>query len=51
MNWRTPITMVVLLGVLLGAAYYGWNTIVTPDDDNKADKSDDPNRRPASTRP
>ncbi len=41
MNWRTPITMVVLLGVLLGAAYYGWNTIVNPDDDNKADKSDD----------
>jgi hypothetical protein len=33
--------MVVLLGVLLGAAYYGWNTIVNPDDDNKADKSDD----------
>ena len=30
MNWRTPITMVVLLGVLLGAAYYGWQTIVNP---------------------
>ena len=42
MNWRTPITLVVLLGVLLGAAFYGWNTIVNPDDDNKADKSDDP---------
>ena len=42
MNWRTPITMVVLLGVLLGAAYYGWNTIVNPDDDNNADKSGDP---------
>ncbi len=36
MNWRTPITLVVLLGVLLGAAYYGWNTIVNPGDDSKA---------------
>ncbi len=30
MNWRTPITMVVLLGVLLGAAYYGWRTVINP---------------------
>ncbi len=36
MNWRTPITLVVLLGVLLGAAYYGWNTIVNPGEDKKA---------------
>jgi hypothetical protein len=34
-NWRTPITMVVLLGVLLGAAYYGWQTVVNPGDDKK----------------
>ena len=44
MNWRTPITMVVLLGVLLGAAYYGWNTIVNPDDDSKADGSTQQNQ-------
>ncbi len=36
MNWRTPITMLVLLGVLLGAAYYGWQTIVSPDEESKA---------------
>ena len=36
MNWRTPITMVVLLGVLLGAAYYGWNTIVNPGDNKNS---------------
>ncbi len=30
MNWRTPITMMVLLGVLLGAAYYGWQTVISP---------------------
>lgn len=32
MNWKTPVTMLVLLGILLGAAYYGWSTIVSPDD-------------------
>ncbi len=30
MNWRTPITLMVLLGVLLGAAYYGWQTVINP---------------------
>jgi len=29
-NWKTPITMLVLLGVLLGAAYYGWQTVIDP---------------------
>jgi hypothetical protein len=29
-SWKTPITLLVLLGVLLGAAYYGWRTIVSP---------------------
>ncbi|MBA2699668.1 MAG: LytR C-terminal domain-containing protein [Nocardioidaceae bacterium] len=32
MNWKTPVTMLVLLGILLGAAYYGWSTIIAPDD-------------------
>jgi hypothetical protein len=36
MNWRTPVTMLVLLGVLLGAAYYGWQTIISPEEDSKA---------------
>ena len=30
MSWRTPITLLVLLGVLLGAAFYGWHTIISP---------------------
>jgi hypothetical protein len=45
-NWRTPITLVVLVGVLLGAAYYGWNTIVDPGDDNKAAAPTDPQTKP-----
>jgi hypothetical protein len=32
-NWKTPITMLILLGILLGAAYYGWKTITAGDDD------------------
>lgn len=32
MNWKTPITMVLLLGILLGAVYYGWSTVLTPDE-------------------
>jgi hypothetical protein len=32
-QWRTPITLVVLLGILLGAAYYGWQTVVDPNDE------------------
>ena len=48
MNWRTPITMVVLLGVLLGAAYYGWSTIVNPGDDKKS-ASNGPKNTPTCT--
>ena len=32
MGWRTPITMLVLLGVVLGAGYYGWRTLQSPTD-------------------
>ena len=30
MTWKTPITMLVLLVLLLGAALYGWQTIISP---------------------
>jgi hypothetical protein len=30
-TWKTPVTLLVLLGVLLGAAYYGWASIVSDD--------------------
>jgi len=38
-NWRTPITLGVLLGVLLGAAFYGWQTVISParENDKEAD--------------
>jgi hypothetical protein len=29
-QWRTPITLAVLVVILLGAAYYGWQTVVNP---------------------
>jgi LytR cell envelope-related transcriptional attenuator len=32
-KWRTPITLAVLLAILLGAAYYGWQTVVDPSTD------------------
>jgi len=32
-QWRTPITLAVLLAILMGAAYYGWQTIVDPGTD------------------
>lgn len=27
-HWRTPITMVILLGVLVGGAWWGWNSLI-----------------------
>jgi LytR cell envelope-related transcriptional attenuator len=35
-QWRTPITLAVLLVILLGAAYYGWQTVVDPQTDGGA---------------
>lgn len=28
MSWKTPVTLLVLLLVLLGAAFYGWRSVV-----------------------
>jgi LytR cell envelope-related transcriptional attenuator len=39
-GWRTPITLLVLLGVLLGAGYYGYRTVISPSTDK--DKSAGP---------
>jgi hypothetical protein len=36
LNWKTPITLVVLLGLLVGAVFYGWQTIISPDEKEKA---------------
>ena len=38
MTWKTPVTLLVLLVLLLGAAFYGWQTIISPatEDNNKA---------------
>lgn len=39
MAWRTPITLAVLLAVLLAAAFYGWQTVISParENDDNAD--------------
>jgi hypothetical protein len=29
-TWKTPITLLVLLVLLLGGAFYGWQTIISP---------------------
>jgi hypothetical protein len=29
-SWKTPITLLVLLVLLLGGAFYGWQTIISP---------------------
>jgi hypothetical protein len=39
-GWRTPITLLVLLGVLFGAGYYGYRTVISPNTDK--DKSSGP---------
>jgi hypothetical protein len=36
-SWKTPITLLVLLVLLLGGAFYGWKTIISPaTEDNTA---------------
>jgi len=32
LNWKTPVTLLVLLGLLVGAVFYGWQTIISPDE-------------------
>jgi hypothetical protein len=43
-TWKTPVTLLILLVLLLGAALYGWQTIISPatDDKNQAAGSHDP---------
>lgn len=42
MSWKTPITLLVLLGILLGAAYYGWSTVLGPEEEKKDDTASPP---------
>ncbi len=46
MNWKTPITLLVLTGILLGAAYYGWTSLSAP-----SEKPDTPSATTASSAP
>lgn len=39
MQWRSPITLAVLLAVLLGAAYYGWHAVVAPVTESSSDET------------
>lgn len=36
LNWKTPITLSVLVVILVGAAYYGWQSVVAPPEDSVA---------------
>jgi hypothetical protein len=29
-TWKTPVTLLILLVLLLGGAFYGWQTIISP---------------------
>lgn len=49
MQWRTPITLVVLLVILLGAAFYGWRTVVDPSPSNSAATPSTTPRAPVTT--
>ncbi|MGI8433370.1 MAG: LytR C-terminal domain-containing protein [Nocardioidaceae bacterium] len=49
MQWRTPITLAVLLVILLGAAFYGWRTVVDPSTSGTAQTPATP-RPPVTTR-
>lgn len=51
MQWRTPITLAVLLVILLGAAYYGWQTVVDPATEPDASTTPAPTPPTTSTRP
>jgi hypothetical protein len=43
-SWRTPVTLLVLLIVLLGAAFYGWQTIISPATED--DQTTTPHKKP-----
>jgi LytR cell envelope-related transcriptional attenuator len=38
-TWKTPITLLVLLVLLLGGAFYGWKTIISPATEDKTSSS------------
>lgn len=42
MRWKASITMLVLLGILVGAAYYGWRTVIDPVTDQASKSSTTP---------
>ena len=50
MQWRTPITLAVLLMILLGAAYYGWQTVVDPATDSGASTTPTPSTTSQTTK-
>lgn len=37
MTWKTPITLLVLLGLLLAGAYVGWQSVTSSDTTTKTD--------------
>ncbi|HET7174013.1 MAG TPA: LytR C-terminal domain-containing protein [Nocardioidaceae bacterium] len=47
MRWKASITMLVLLGILVGAAYYGWRTVIDPVTDQATKPSTPPPTQPS----
>jgi hypothetical protein len=44
-HWRTPITMVVLLGILVGGMWWGWNSLTNSSADQNCVEQKLPNNR------
>jgi hypothetical protein len=41
-SWKTPVTLLVLLVLLLGGALYGWQTIISPATEDNAGNTSQP---------
>ncbi|MBA2559705.1 MAG: LytR C-terminal domain-containing protein [Propionibacteriales bacterium] len=50
MSWKTPLTLLVLLGVLIGAAYYGWQSVISPPPDTSSGQKGSAGDRPTCDR-
>jgi hypothetical protein len=44
-HWRTPITMVVLLGILVGGGWWGWNSLTNSSAEQNCVEQKLPNNR------
>jgi len=50
-NWKTPITLLVLTGILLGAAYYGWTSLSAPSEKPDTSSATSASNAPSAKEP